>query len=277
MKVLSYNILAGGFSGYDYSLKQPERLNLIKEVITKTSPDFVGLIDTFRWDSEFTNKELKDIFGFKNCFCINLNDERLKKKGHNNGITVLTNLNAKFEKARLATRDTIKAKLKYKEKFLDIFTVYLDDLSEDTRLSQLKELFKLVDEKNPTIFMGDLNTIDPDELEKPRELFTKILNDPEFKKRPDYESHFKKCLNDIVKGNVLDYAKKEGWKNVAEGFEKDETFPTSLHPINMPPIARIDHVLYKGNIKILDYKCLKGELFEKASDHYPIFTEIELA
>ena len=96
MRIAAYNILSGGFTTYNYESKTPERLQLLIKAIKEINADFIGLIDTFRWDSLFTESELRKIFNYKYVHCINLQDERLKSIGANNGITILSNI--KFNK-----------------------------------------------------------------------------------------------------------------------------------------------------------------------------------
>ena len=160
MKIASYNILSGGFNSYGYESSLPERLELLKKAIGIINADFIGLIDTFRWDALYSISQLSELFGYKKAYCINLNDIRLKEKGHNNGITVLTNLPVdQFKTITLETRDAIKTTLQINNNDLDIFTVYLDDLSEDVRVQQTQALLQYVDQTKPTIIMGDLNTL----------------------------------------------------------------------------------------------------------------------
>ena len=89
MKIASYNIMSGGFNNYNSASNKPERLHLIQKAIETIKPDFIGLIDTFRWVEIFTDKELQKLFNFKYSFHINLDDVRVDKRV---GITVLSNL-----------------------------------------------------------------------------------------------------------------------------------------------------------------------------------------
>jgi len=190
MEILSYNIMSGGLKDYSDMSNKPERLELLKETIVKEEADFVSLIDTHRWTEIYTVDDLKNIFGYKNAFLVKLDDERLIKKGHDNGITVLTNLEVKnFEKIRLFNRNAIKTEVVFEGKLVDIFSIYLDDMSEDIRLEQIKSLFKLIDKNKPTIFMGDLNTMDIDDKT--------VL--------PNLGIELKNILKDMSRGEVIKF------------------------------------------------------------------------
>jgi endonuclease/exonuclease/phosphatase family metal-dependent hydrolase len=139
IKLLSYNIMSGGFLDYDPILPTPERLPLIKEVVSSINADFVGLIDTYRWDTYFSPHELTTLFNYPHVYSVCLNDESLKKIGHDNGISVLSRIPVSdFKTIRLHNRDAIKTSLATGKQQLDIFSVYFDHASEDTRLKQLR-------------------------------------------------------------------------------------------------------------------------------------------
>ena len=61
----------------------------------------------------------------------------------------------------LGNRQALKATLDCKTYTLDIVCVYLDDLSEYTRVKQVKTLLAKLERDKPTIITGDLNTLRP--------------------------------------------------------------------------------------------------------------------
>ena len=260
MKVLSYNIMSGGFGDYGNMGTVPERLELLKEVISQEKADFVSLIDTYRWTEIYKSDDLKNIFGYKNAFLVKLDDERLIEKGHDNGITVLTNLEVKnFEKIRLFNRNAIKTKVVFGGKEIDIFSIYLDDLSEDVRLKQIENLFELIDKNRATIFMGDLNTLD--------------VNDKTV--IPKANSYLDKVFEEMSQGKVINFIKENGF--VDSDVEKLKTVPTKLYPIKLDaPIFRLDYIFYNQYLKSKSFKVLMGEIFDKTSDHFPIEVELLL-
>ena len=95
--------MSGGFDKYgDYS-NIPQRLDKLIEAVKNTKADLVSLIDTYRWTEVFKAGQLENIFGYQKVFGVELGDERLKQKGHENGITVMTNLE-KVENFNSSTR-----------------------------------------------------------------------------------------------------------------------------------------------------------------------------
>lgn len=265
MRIASYNILSGGFSAYDYALTHPERLSLLKQAISLLNADFVGLIDTFRWDEIFTNEQIADMFGYRSAYCINLNDDRLRKKGHNNGITVLSNVDVEsFETVSLTTRDAVRAKLISEGRNIDIFTVYLDDLSEDTRLQQVTELVTQVDLSTPAVLMGDLNALKREDLPYLQPFINRFFRD-----NPGLATGYKSVLQEMMRGEALDEVEKNGFVDAADTVQA--TAPTKLFPADIhEPLLRLDYAFYRGDIKITHFAVPRDELFDRASDHYPI-------
>lgn len=271
MRVASYNILSGGFNSYNYNSSSPERLGLLRKAINKIDADFIGLIDTFRWDSLYNNRQLTKLFSYKKAFCINLNDNRLKKKGHNNGITILTNLPVKhFETIILETRNAIKTTLLIKGNKLDIFTIYLDDLNEDTRIKQTQLLLKHIDQNKPTIVMGDLNTLSLNDISKVNLLIDKFAKD----NRRLYESMIP-ILNEMKRGEVINILKDYGLKDADKKGEP--TAPSKLFTAKIKnAILRIDYAFHTDKIQVQNFKVFKDSIFNQASDHYPIVFDVKV-
>jgi endonuclease/exonuclease/phosphatase family metal-dependent hydrolase len=253
--------MSGGFSSYNFDSQLPERLNLLKKAVNIINADFIGLIDTFRWDSLYTNRQLVRLFSYKSAYCINLNDDRLIKKGHNNGITVLTNLPLEhFETITIETRDAIKTTLQINGNKLDIFTVYLDDLSEDTRLKQTQSLLKYIDLNVPTIVMGDLNTLSLNDIPK--------IN-------PQLYEGMRPILNEMKRAEVTKQIEKYGLKDADKNGEP--TMPTKLFPAKIEnAILRIDYAFHTDDVEIQNFKVLKDSIFDQTSDHYPIVFDIKI-
>ena len=265
MKILSYNIMSGGFNSYEYKTTKPQRLELIKRVIENVKADVVSLIDTFRWDEIYTTHQLCEMFYYKYAYCINLGDERLKSIGCNNGITVLSNVEVKkFETVNLITRNCVLTKLQTGQTTVDLFSLYLDDLSENTRLAQVKELEKHFDSESPTIIIGDLNSFSPENKEDTLLKIDKVLMTGS-----KYEG-LKAQLYDMARAEVISELQRKGFKDTSTNFVN--TFPTKLTGILKTSLVKVDFALVK-NIESRKFEVLRGELVEKTSDHYPVLLE----
>ena len=258
--------MSGGFNNYSYSKNQPQRLELIKKVIKETNADIVSLIDTFRWDEIYTIQELCEMFDYKNAFCINLNDKRLKKLGHNNGITILSNLdNIQFKKISLKTRNCIQSTFTHDKSSIDLFSVYLDDLKDATRLEQIDELKIYLANKSKIIITGDLNSLSHEDITD-----NKINIDRFFLKNPQYTA-FKNQLYEMMNSKITTNLTTFGFKDAS--IDNLPTAPTKLSVFKSDAFLRLDHCFYKG-IKVKKFKVLTDNIFDQVSDHYPILIEI---
>ena len=257
--------MSGGFNDYKSEKRVPERLDLLVETLKKIDADFVSLVDTHRWTEVFTEDDLKKIFGYKNVFSVKLEDERLKIKGHDNGVTVLTKLPVeKFEAVRLFNRNAIKTTING----IDIFTTYLDDMNEDTRIKQTKSLLELVKPNVPTIIAGDLNTFDQDDVKKS----TLKLQDF-FDKNPKLEE-MKTVINSMARAEVVEMFKSRGFIDM--GKKSGNTVPSKLFPIKFnEPIMRLDYGFCTPDIKIESFEVLRDEVFDRLSDHFPIKMRVD--
>ncbi len=269
--------MSGGFDNYNHNSLKPQRLNLLKKAIKEIDADFIGLIDTFKWKDIFRQQDLKKLFNYKKTFHINMDDVRVNKKI---GLTVLTNfLNVKFKKVRLTTRNCIQAELKFSHKTLDIFTIYLDDLSEDARLEQIQTLLNNINSR-PAIIMGDFNAIHPKDIKQNKDNIKKFLKiNPDFKKRKDFNSYFKPSFNNMLRAEVITFILAKGLLD-ARGKNLKDRQPTAFTSLSdlgeNGPILTIDHIFCTSEIKTKKFKNYKKNIFKRASDHYPISVEITL-
>lgn len=266
MKILSWNILSGGFKDYGSPELRPARIDGFVNAIKSINPDFVSLVDTYRWTEVFTPKDLQELFGYLNTLSVNLEDERLLTKGHDNGVTVLTRLsNPKMEVFKMATRNSIRTEMGE----VDIFSVYLDDLSEEVRIKQISEVIKLVNHNKPTIIIGDLNTIDKDDLIEANKITVKLAS-----KYPGPMKAMESSLNEMKRGEVTRILCKNGFRDLGKG--RGNTVPAKLFPLPITePAIRLDYAFGNNLVELEEFKVLMEDKFAVLSDHYPIWMNIE--
>jgi endonuclease/exonuclease/phosphatase family metal-dependent hydrolase len=269
MRIASYNIMSGGFDGYNLTAAKPQRLPVLKTAIRELEADIVGLIDTFRWDEVFMADELCKLFGYKNAFCINLNDDRLREEGHNNGLTLLSNVPLiDVRTIRIATRDAVAARFPGN---ITLVLAYLDDLSEDTRLGQVKALSPMLSAEEPTIVMGDLNTLRKSEGPAVKKALSVFYED-----NPGIESKLGSIITDMQRGEVIVLLESLGLQDA--GMASSPTVPTKLFPAKSDqPFLRLDYCFHSSSVKITNFVVRTQDIFQKASDHFPIVFEAEIA
>lgn len=262
IKILSWNILSGGFKDYGSPEKRPERIDDLVDVIKELNPDIVSLVDTHRWTEVFTPDELKQIFGYPHVQTVKLEDQRLMTKGHDNGIAVLSkSLNTKTTTVWLSTRNAIQTHVEG----IDIFSVYLDDVSEDTRIKQIQAVLELVDPNIPTIITGDLNTFDKRDLNETNSSLNELVQ-----KYPEPMKSMEAALNEMKRGEVTQLLKDNGFIDL--GKDSGPTVPAKLFPLPLEkPLIRLDYAFGNGRISLEDFKVLTDEKFGNLSDHYPVW------
>src|SRR3989344_7755132 len=265
IKILSWNILSGGFKDYGSPEKRPERIDGLASVIKELKPDIVSLVDTHRWTDIFTVTQLKQIFGYPFVQPIKLDDERLIGIGHDNGVTVFSQIaGTEMQTIWLATRNAIKTKVGG----IDIFTIYLDDVNEDTRIKQIKAVLELVDIYTPTIITGDLNTFDRGDLEQTNKQL-EVLG----YKFPGPMKSMKRSLNEMKRGEVTKILVNAGFIDMGKG--KGNTVPAKLFPLPVnDPVLRLDYAFGNNLIKLEEFKVLTDEKYGNLSDHYPIWMRV---
>jgi endonuclease/exonuclease/phosphatase family metal-dependent hydrolase len=264
-EILSWNILSGGFKDYGGTEAKPSRIDGLVKVVNEINPDVVSLVDTHRWTEVFTPDELKQIFGYPYVHTVKLEDERLITKGHDNGVTVFSRIpETRIQTIRLATRNAISTNAGG----IDIFSIYLDDVNEDTRIKQIEAVLKLVNPNTPTIITGDLNTFDKDDLAETNKQL-EILGH----KFPGPMKSMESSLNEMKRGKVTKILVDAGFVDLGKG--KGDTVPAKLFPLPVDkPVLRLDYAFGNNLIKLEEFKVLTDEKYGNLSDHYPIWMRV---
>lgn len=158
-------------------------------------------------------------------------------------------------------RCVIHAKIKLpNDQIVSIYVTHLDafDVTESTRLEQIKELVELVlhDSTENILLAGDLNSIRPQDYQKFPTLWESIVADSWKREVP-------------TPTDVLDYLKEKGFvdsfsllNRLTPGFT---TWSGTTIDFLMPQIAQ-------WKLSIID----SGVYFDSASDHIPVFMDIKL-
>ena len=261
-----WNMKSGGFETYTQNPEaKPEYLPLIQEGIAALAPDFISLIDTFRWNELYSSADLTQLFGYAYAENIPLEDNRLQKLGHDNGVAVLTNLPiVDSEVIRMYNRNALLTTIRLNEQPVDVVTLYLDDVSEETRMFQIRALMSHLRTSRPTILMGDLNTMDTKELQKSRSLIKAIST-----KHKEVTRLFWPKLLSLQEGTVIPLLRVYGFTDAAT--ESVPNVPTTLLGKGIKnPVFRLDYIFYTHGINCSPTEVVFRDVFQRSSDHYPI-------
>jgi endonuclease/exonuclease/phosphatase family metal-dependent hydrolase len=281
MKIATYNIMSGGFGNYSLAapVTKPARLALLVQAVRGIGADFIGLVDAFRWKALFKTEELQETFGYREAIIINLEDKDKERPDREFiGLAALTNLPViSAETVRLGTRNCLKVRLKVGGQLLDVFTVYLTDLSEGERRRQAVALLAAVDRAIPTILLGDFNALAPEDRKFTRERVEEFLKvHPEFRERPDYRTYFEPLFRELLKAEVVPLIEHASFEDLAGQGGGQPTAWTQLSPFGLVAVARVDYIFASSGVRGRNFQVRRGGVFETASDHYPVIAEVFL-
>jgi hypothetical protein len=173
--LLGWNINGGGYdrrhvfdSGpIDPDSMIPEREAAIKAFIDqqrKDGIDSAALIDAYGWQQRYdSDSGIAQHLGFSAARFALLADDRIDRVlGPGAGLVFATDHSIEASgPIDLDNRQGLGAIINLGGRALQIATVYFDDMSEDVRLKQIRALLHNL-EKEPTIIVGDLNSLRPD-------------------------------------------------------------------------------------------------------------------
>ncbi len=272
MKIATYNIASGGFDTYDSTADIPQRLQLLQEAIATIDADIIGLTDTFRWKDTFTAQQLQQTFEYPYACHINLEDTRVDERI---GAALLSRYPIRtFETIRLHNRNALQVALQVNTRtVLRVIVLYLDDLSEKTRQQQAQALLEYIPNQEPVVVLGDFNALWPQHVSWVKEQVTGFMSEhSDFKNQPHY-SALQATFDNLYQATVLPNLEQHGFLGPSSLLP---TALTPLHPLGMPCIFPVDHILVK-NCTATGYDVPITALFDKASDHYPLLANLELS
>jgi endonuclease/exonuclease/phosphatase family metal-dependent hydrolase len=261
---MSYNIFCGGFSQHNCKLENPERLPQIKSVIRFVNPDFCTLIDAYGWEKIYDKSMLMKMFNYPYANSINLDDTH-HDLSDSTTITILSRLPViRSQIIRIFSRNAIVTTLKIDDQEVDVVSVYLDYEGENLRLKQIKALVENLSLDRPTIINGDLNSIENHDHIKINLYLAKfVITHPLFALQLLYR------YIDMSRNRVIQFIVKNGFKDADQNHLP--TVPTKLIDLSFPrPVLHVDYAFSRGNIDLYDFQVPKGQIFDEASDHYPI-------
>lgn len=270
MTIATYNVMGGGFIGYNWKADRPERLPQLQRAIRQFDAHFVGLIDTFRWRDTFTPEQIADLFGYPGVYAIPLGDRRLLHDGCDNGIVTLTSVaGVRFDTVRLATRDCVKAVVPHPGGPITIFTVYLDDISWEIRMEQIGALLRQIPGSR-TVIMGDMNTVHLHDYPYAGFLGDTVL------KLPGIHQLWNRFMGERQHTEPLDLLEQAGFRSATTSSHR--TIPTKLleeFPFPVPPaLFRIDYVYHTDDLTVSNVRVPRQDIYDHASDHYPVLCDV---
>ncbi len=265
IKIVNYNILNGSCNDERPFILDKKRLNLIIKVLENENPDIVILTEAYFWP--FAKREKLDNYSILFDRIYNLpvpalNQFRWAPVVFSRFPIEFIDL-SEFHKAFLRTN----IKLGEKKVFLDVIHPH-----PDLREKEKEELINKVinDHQNPYILAGDLNSLSSEDNydhNKLLEGYRKFMKNNAEEKVRDLLSF--NSIKAILNKKLIDSFK-------AKNKEFDYTLPTDLRSESKESGVRVDYIFCSKEIKIVNSGIIKNKLTERASDHYPVYTILDI-
>jgi hypothetical protein len=265
LKLIEYNLLNGFCNEEKPYILQKDRLTAVAKVLQKENPDILVLTEGFFWP--FAKRDsLKD---YKRLF---ENIYRSYAPAPNQfrwAPIVLSRFPIEFTDFSEFHKTFIRTQINIKNKAisLDVLHPY-PELSEQEKADLLYKA--LQNRSSPYILSGDLNALSPqDNFDKKRliEGYRQFMKDRAENKVNDMLSH--KSVSRILQEGLNDTYLS---KNSPGGY----TVPTDLRSKSKDSSGRMDYIFCSKDFNVLDSGIIKNKLTEMASDHYPIYSILEL-
>lgn len=254
IKIAHYNIYNGG----------TKRLSKISKVIEEINPDICGLLECVGWENNI--ERYTKYFKSKG-----YNFFYLAKANSKYNISIISKIKIKTTSVKSGVRHVIaKAEITEPEcSPLHIFFLHLSPKSEEERLKEILILLKQIKTLDRVIIMGDFNSLSKKDKYNEKLLLEKLKKNGVTKFGKEYLKF--DVINKIEGNNFIDafrYKKNKFTYSAPSKYNTD---------INHSEKIRIDYAFIKQEIagKVKACKIFKSKTTELASDHYPLYIEIE--
>lgn len=254
MKLMTYNIFDGG----------QERLQFITEAVKRESPDYLTINEANEF-SDNNNKTLRDFAEKINLpyFDISLSGE------YDYHVAIFSKYPFRsLKKITPLMRACLVAELETELGTLSVASFHLAPYTEDLRLPEIDLIIKFQSGIAKSILMGDMNSLA--RVDGYSSEIIKDFNDLQIKKF---------TTNGKLRFDVTDRILSSGYYDCALEFKrnKENTAPTTLNEANAHGHMRLDYIFISKSLlpNLADYKVIKNDLTDKASDHYPVAIELK--
>lgn len=266
IKILEYNILNGICTELTPYKFENSRLEKIAKTIESENPNILVLCEGYFWP--FAKKDsLKNI---KKVFSKMYNFYAPTENNFRWAPVVLSKFPIdEFKILSKPHLNLIRVKLKIKKEILvlDVFHPH-PDTTEEQKKEFLQE--KLKDIEKNYVLTGDLNALSPEDVYDKKRLikgYEKFM----FSKGKDK-------VEDMLKSNMIKFILSQGLIDSYKSHNQktNYTVPTEFRKDSKDSRARMDYIFCSKNLKVLESKIVQNKITERASDHYPIFAELEI-
>ncbi len=256
MKLMTYNILNGGEAGLDKVI----------EAVKREAPDYLTIneANTFSDNNNRVLKKFAKETGFEH-YDIALSGE------YEYHVAVFSKqLFKEIHKLTPLMRACIVAVIDTEMGQISIASLHLTPYSEDLRHPEIDKIVAFQKKYPNRVLMGDMNSLS--RLDGYHPNMMKNFNEMQTKKF---------TTNGKLRFDAIDKIMSVGYVDSAVELHKntDFTAPTSINEYAAHSNMRLDYIFVSESLKsrINDYKVVKNELTNTASDHYPVLLSITMS
>lgn len=268
IKILEYNILNGICTEQIPYKFEKSRLEKIAKTIEAENPDILVLCEGYFWP--FVKKE--SLKSMKKVFSKMYNFYAPAENNFRWAPVVLSKFPVdEFKILSKPYLNLMRVKLKIKKETLtlDVFHPH-PDTTEEQKKEFLQE--RLKDVGRNYVLTGDLNTLSPEDVYDKKRLIKG------YEKFMFSKGKGKGKVEDMLKSSMVKFVLSQGlidsYKN--HNQETNYTVPTEFRKDSKNSRVRMDYIFCSKNLKVLESRIIQNKITERASDHYPIFAELEI-
>jgi endonuclease/exonuclease/phosphatase family metal-dependent hydrolase len=266
IKIIEYNILEGFFDKNKEGILAPneKRRKAAQEIIKKEDPDILVLAEADHTKNLKFPQDYKKIFNYTYGFFAS---KRLTNRDFGIGILSKFPIITK-EKFLLAKSRWIKTSIKINGKTINIDAIHCNPHNSS---KEKQDLFQelITRKKEPFIVAGDFNAVHPEDKYNEKDLLDNFCRKFQDKQKAE------KVVKEILEAKTIRFLLEQNLRDThkEKNNKQDYSYHTSLKGNNM---MRIDYIFCSNEFKIINSGIIKNRLTEIASDHYPIFAELEI-
>jgi exodeoxyribonuclease-3 len=241
-----------------------KRYQRLIEFVRVEDPDILGLLELNDWN--------KDDFAILKDFL-----SHTKFQNHIFGQANSDFHLAIFSKHPLLKKESLPEKIghglahveiEFEKGILSVFLTHLTPGTEDARVREMNQILSYVQPNSPTVIMGDLNSLSPNDPYQDAELLEVFR-----------KSEIKKFGVDTVRKDLISKLQNAGFKDssVLTDSPFEPTVPTRFNsdPAHATEL-RLDYIFLSNNLKnhLAKYDVVKNSETDQISDHYPVLVEL---
>lgn len=251
---MTYNILNGGEAG----------LHLVVDAVKNETPDFLTLneANTFADQDKKLLKEFAHKTGFRHCE-LGLSGE------FDYHVAVFSKYPlTQVKKLQPLMRACVISVIATELGEISVASLHLTPNTEDLRHPEIDLILGYQGNAKNKILMGDMNSLSPNDAYHPS--IVESFNEMQMKKFTTNGKLRFDAISKILSKGYIDSAVQLG-KNGAH------TAPTAINEHSAHSNMRLDYIFVSESLApyLQNYKVVKNELTEKASDHYPVVVELQ--